>query len=96
LTRVDARKVLPSLNEEASPEMAVEAAWARSELGDIDEAFRLLEFAYKGRSQRLPWVGSIPFAERLRKDARFANLLRRMNLPDARASLPRRSGASRL
>jgi hypothetical protein len=52
---------------------------------------RLLEFAHKGRSQRLPWVGFIPYPERLRKDPRFAKLLRRLNLPDARASLPSRS-----
>jgi TolB-like protein/Tfp pilus assembly protein PilF len=50
-------------------------------LGDKDEAFRLLERAYKQKSTELPYLAVDPVLDGIRSDQRYANLLRRMGLP---------------
>ena len=50
-------------------------------LGEPDLAFESLDTAYRERNSRLPWVTLDPRLESLHADARFADLLRRMNLP---------------
>lgn len=57
------------------------AAAIHALLGDRDRAFRLLEVGLKERDSNIPWMQADPYTRTLRDDARFADLLRRMNLP---------------
>jgi len=50
-------------------------------LGEKDEAFKWLEKDFQARSQNLAYIRWQPPYETLRSDSRFADLLRRMNLP---------------
>ncbi len=50
------------------------------ELGEMDQAFELLERAYEERDGVLVFLNEAPFFDPLRDDPRFQDLLRRMNL----------------
>jgi eukaryotic-like serine/threonine-protein kinase len=50
-------------------------------LGDKDEAFRLLEKGYAERSATMPWLAVDVFWDGMRSDPRYADLLRRIGLP---------------
>jgi serine/threonine protein kinase/tetratricopeptide (TPR) repeat protein len=50
-------------------------------LGDKDEAFRLLEKAYNEHSGSMIFLAADPFWYGMRSDPRYADLLRRMGLP---------------
>ncbi len=50
-------------------------------LGDYDVAFEWLEKAFQNRYRVILWIKSIPEFDPMRNDPRFADLLRRMNLP---------------
>jgi eukaryotic-like serine/threonine-protein kinase len=50
-------------------------------LGDKDEAFRLLEKGYAEHSATMPWLGIDVFWYGMHSDPRYADLLRRMGLP---------------
>jgi eukaryotic-like serine/threonine-protein kinase len=50
-------------------------------LGDKDETFRLLEKAYQQHSPTMSFLGIDPFWYGIRSDPRYADLLRRMGLP---------------
>src|SRR6266404_444548 len=50
-------------------------------LGEKDEAFAWLEKAYEERSFQLQWLNVEPRWDSLRSDPRFANLMRRIGLP---------------
>jgi TolB-like protein/Tfp pilus assembly protein PilF len=50
-------------------------------LGDKDEAFRLLEKGYQEHSATMPYLSVDPFWYGMRSDPRYADLLRRMGLP---------------
>jgi hypothetical protein len=50
-------------------------------LGEKDEAFRLLEKGYREHSGAMPYLAVDPFWYGLRSDPRYADLLRRMELP---------------
>jgi hypothetical protein len=50
-------------------------------LGEKDEAFRLLEKGYREHSGAMPYLAVDPFWYGLRSDPRYADLLRRMGLP---------------
>jgi len=50
-------------------------------LGEKDEAFRLLENGYREHSGAMPYLAVDPFWYGLRSDPRYADLLRRMGLP---------------
>ena len=58
-----------------------------SVLGEKDEAFEFLERAYQERVSMLVFLGVDPAFDSLRSDARYADLLRRMGLPEV--SLPK-------
>jgi len=49
-------------------------------LGETDEAFRLLEESYVERGLWVSWLGVDPDLDRLRTDARFKALLRKVGL----------------
>jgi eukaryotic-like serine/threonine-protein kinase len=50
-------------------------------LGDKDEAFRLLEKGYAQHSATMPWLGIDVYWYGMRSDPRYADLMRRMGLP---------------
>ena len=50
-------------------------------LGDKDETVRLLERAYEQHSASMPYLAADPSWYSIRSDPRYANLLRRMGLP---------------
>ncbi len=52
-------------------------------LGDMDRAFAWLEKCYREHEPRLFSLGSQPINDPLRRDARFADILRRLELPAA-------------
>ena len=55
-------------------------AIAYSGLGDKDEAFRWLDYAYRERWNRLPWIKISPEYDSLRSDPRFEVLVKKMGL----------------
>ena len=55
-------------------------AFVYARLGDRDEAFRRLDTAFDNRSERLLWLTVDPRAQPLRGDARFKQLLARLDL----------------
>ena len=50
-------------------------------LGNKDEAFRLLEKGYEEHSASMPYLTGDPFWHEMRSDPRYADLLRRVGLP---------------
>jgi eukaryotic-like serine/threonine-protein kinase len=50
-------------------------------LGDTDEAFRLLEKGYEQHSASMPYLAVDPFWSGMSSDPRYADLLRRIGLP---------------
>jgi serine/threonine-protein kinase len=50
-------------------------------MGQRDEAFRWLEKAWEERDSWMAYLGTDPRLDNLRRDARFAGLMKRMNLP---------------
>jgi len=50
-------------------------------LGERDQTFQLLDRCYEERSPWLAWLKADPALDPLRSDPRFADLLRRMGLP---------------
>jgi TolB-like protein/DNA-binding winged helix-turn-helix (wHTH) protein len=81
--RDEARRVLSDLEGKASRGYvpALEIAVVHAGLGDREQAFLWLEKAYAERSPMLSGVRVDPRLAPLQGDARFAGLLRRMNLP---------------
>jgi len=61
---------------------ALELARIYSQLGERDEAFKWLEKAYEAKYGDLSWLKVSPEWDNIRDDPRFANLQRRMGLPD--------------
>ena len=53
-------------------------------LGDYDQAFAWFERAYEEKSNILQWIKVEPFPDAMRNDPRFADLLRRVGLEQAR------------
>ncbi len=83
----DARRVL---NEMLTAEPKPTGGWAGwflaedyAALGDIDEAFQWLEAAYRARHSFMPWIEDNPAFDPLCSDPRFADLVRRLNVPRA-------------
>ena len=53
-------------------------------LGDYDQAFVWFDRAYEEKSNILQWIKVEPFPDAMRNDPRFADLLRRVGLDQAR------------
>ena len=79
-----ARKLIGELRAGSRPTHLVpyHLAMIHLGLGETDEAFEYLNEACDLRSPQLFWIKSLPLAEmdRIRPDARFQDILRRMNL----------------
>ncbi len=82
----EARKILKEHEEKAeeSDEGLVEAAVTYSELGDQDEAMRLLQRAYELHDINLVFLNRSGF-EKLRSDSRFIALKKKMGLASGSA-----------
>jgi len=57
-------------------------------MGDKDEAFHWLEKAYEEHSASMPYLGVDLFWEKIRSDPRYADLLRRVGMPQLTATSP--------
>jgi hypothetical protein len=76
------RDVLPQLQvlRDRRVLATLDVAAIHTLLGETDLAFECLDKAYRDRDSRLPFVKLDPRFDSLRADARFGDLLRRMNL----------------
>jgi hypothetical protein len=61
--------------------MAAYFAYVHAALGEVDEAFILLDQAVRNRAAVLLWAQVDPRLDRLRSDARFKELLRQLRVP---------------
>jgi len=80
----EALEVLDELRHHSAQEYvpATSVALVYTGLGDKDQAFVWLEKAYEERSFQLQWLKVEPRWDSLRSDPRFADLMRRIGLPD--------------
>jgi len=81
--RTDALKIAQEFRE-LSTHAYVDFYWSAvvyAGLGDKDEAFRLLEKSYQEHSAGIPYLAVDPFWYGMHSDPRYADLLRRMGLP---------------
>lgn len=87
-----ARKSLLQLEDESerlhTEELWIAIASAHAVLGDRDEAFAWLEKAVRARDGGLTLIERVPFLDSLHSDPRFADLVRRIGLPEKRRSAP--------
>jgi hypothetical protein len=81
--RADALKIAQALKDLSSRTYVdfYQVAEIYAGLGDKDEAFRLIEKGYAQHSATMPWLGIDFFWYEMRSDPRYADLLRRMGLP---------------
>ena len=81
--REEARRILEQLAEAAKERYTPAVAFAvvHVGLGENDQALGWLEKAYEERSIRLAYSRREPVWDSLKSDPRFADLLRRINLP---------------
>jgi len=81
--RADALKIAKELKDLSSHAYVdfYQVADIYAGLGDKDEAFRLLAKAYEEHSSSMPFLAVDPFWYGMRSDPRYADLLRRMGLP---------------
>ncbi len=63
---------------------SVQVAYVAFGLNETDLGLRLLEQGYAEKSWFLAFAGAEPWLDHLRSDSRFADLIRRMNLPEPR------------
>jgi TolB-like protein/DNA-binding winged helix-turn-helix (wHTH) protein/Tfp pilus assembly protein PilF len=82
--RTNAEKIIRQLKQDARerPDLALEIAIIYSALGEQDEAFAWLEKAYQNRDGALILVNAYPFFDQIRSDPRFAELVRKIGLPE--------------
>jgi tetratricopeptide (TPR) repeat protein len=82
--KTEAEKILNELKQKlTSNNLSYQIAEIYIGLGHKDQAFQWLEKAYEDRSEWLAWIAIEPKLDPIRGDPRFAELLRRMNLPNS-------------
>jgi hypothetical protein len=76
----EARRILSEI--EAGKEFAdpFQLATVYAALGDFDTAFRCLERSYNDRSPQIAFILSEPRLDPIRSDARFGELVKKLNL----------------
>jgi TolB-like protein/Flp pilus assembly protein TadD len=77
----EARKIVADLERANTPMAAFGLVLVYTALGDKDKALRWAEATYRYRHPWTPWFSITPMLEPLWDDARFHDLLRRLNLP---------------
>jgi TolB-like protein/DNA-binding winged helix-turn-helix (wHTH) protein/Tfp pilus assembly protein PilF len=86
--KAKAEKILNALKQKITGNnLSYQIADVYIGLGQQDQAFEWLEKAYEDRSGWLTWIAIEPKLDPLRSDPRFADLLRRMNLPSSEPSI---------
>jgi TolB-like protein/Flp pilus assembly protein TadD len=80
--RAEAEQALAELESQAARQYISPLAFVliHAGLGELDRAFEWLERAYQARDPKLPYVKVHPRWDSLRRDPRFADLLRRIGL----------------
>ncbi|MHC4167107.1 MAG: protein kinase domain-containing protein [Planctomycetota bacterium] len=79
----EARSLLAELEADPTPWDVFFIAEIYAVLGEKDQVFRWLETAFEPpQHSYVPWIKHFPGFKPLRDDPRFADLLRRMNLPE--------------
>jgi len=81
--RADALKIVQGFTDLSSRTYVdfYQLATIYAGLGEKDEAFRMLQKGYEQRSASMPYLTVDPFWDGIRSDVRYADLLRRMGLP---------------
>ncbi|MGH9450841.1 MAG: winged helix-turn-helix domain-containing tetratricopeptide repeat protein [Terriglobia bacterium] len=92
--REDSLKMLRLLNAQRKPSRISPYVVAEiyAALGDRDRAFSSLETAYRERRWEMVYLEVDPDLDRVHTDPRFAELVRRMNLPPHRQLAPAAAG----
>jgi len=82
--RIEAERILQRLERLSRQKFVTHygVALVHSALGDKDRAFEWLHRGYEGRSHWLVWLGRDPRWKQIRSDPRFAELTKRVGLPD--------------
>jgi len=82
--RTNAEKIIRRLRQDSRerPDLALEIAIIYSGLEEKDEAFDWMERAYQNRDGGLMFINSYWYFERIRSDPRFAELVRKIGLPE--------------
>ena len=82
--RAEAVKIIDEFKTLSKTEyvMSYYLAAIYASLGDRDKAFAELGTAVEAHDWRLLWLKSDPFLDSIRDDARFKDILKRMNLPE--------------
>jgi serine/threonine-protein kinase len=81
----EGRRVAADLAHDSKPPhfcAAIQCAAIHALLGEKDAAFEWLDNAYRGRASKLFYIKLMPEFETLHMDPRFADLQRRMGVPD--------------
>jgi tetratricopeptide (TPR) repeat protein len=78
-----ARKILLDLSERAQRQYLPPGLLAivNGSIGDLDEAFKLMDEAVNERDHLLIFLGIDPYFDPLRSDPRFAEIMRRLRVP---------------
>jgi TolB-like protein/lipoprotein NlpI len=79
--KAEARRILEQLRQSPTYVPAYNIAMVYIGLDARDEAFEYLQKAYEDRSFYITWLKCDPQLDRLRDDARFKDMLGRLNLP---------------
>jgi TolB-like protein/DNA-binding winged helix-turn-helix (wHTH) protein/Flp pilus assembly protein TadD len=77
----DSNAALASLIEKYGPAGAFQIGQVYAYRGEADRSFEWLERAYKQRDPGLPEIKTDPLFKNLRRDQRYAELLKKMRLP---------------
>ncbi|HET7605778.1 MAG TPA: winged helix-turn-helix domain-containing protein [Sphingomicrobium sp.] len=79
--RRSAERVLDRMRRAYGEPISYQVAQVRAQLGDVDEAFSALEVGRRVLDPGLNGLPADPFLDPIRKDARFAALLKDMDFP---------------
>ena len=84
--RAEALRLIDQLNRRRQKGYVPTAPFVQAYvgLGDYDQAFAWFDRAYEEKSNILQWIKVEPFPDAVRNDPRFADLLRRVGLDQAR------------
>ena len=77
----DSNAALAQLTNDHQKLMAYQIAEIYADRGETDEAFQWLDRAYLQRDAGMRSVKIDPWLQRIRNDPRYADLLKKMNLP---------------